>query len=109
MIITVKATKTDWSKPIYTLDIDGVSYGFKHDDSRILTDTTWSQTGGIFARYPEVDFIRGDAKVSVDFGDAWDISEYVNPALEIQRRVALVHAAFDAVRESYERSFTVTI
>ena len=110
MIITVTVDKKDWSKPIYTLIIDGVYYEeFGYKSSRLLTDTIWADNGGIFSRYQEVDFMRGDTKVVVDFGGSWEPSEYSNPALEIARRVAIVNAAFDEVRESYERSYTVTL
>ena len=107
--VTVKVSKTDWKSPEYSLSIDGVSYDFRHAASRILTDTEHEDDLGIFSRYQEVDFMRGDTKVVVDFGSPWDPSRYENPALEIARRVNLVNAAFDEVRENYERSYTVTL
>ena len=108
MQVTVKAIKTDWQKPVYSLEIDGIPHDWSPDASKILTRS--SGYGGIFtASIGIIPFTRDDATVIVDFGDPWDPSEYSNPALEIQRRVALVDETFELVRESYQRSFTVTL
>ena len=112
MIVTVTVVKTDWEKPEYSLSIDWVYYeamGYKASYILVGAECS-SDSNGIFSSFcSEPIFRRDDTTVSVDFGDTWDPSRYDNPALEIQRRVALVDAAFEAVRESYERSYTVTI
>jgi hypothetical protein len=109
--VTVTATKSDWEAPIYTLWIDGSESDFDERASRLLTETTKEYYfKGIFNRTTTWSkFCREDTEVSVDFGDIWDVDNYENPAIEIQRRVALVADAFEEARESYEKSWTVTI
>ena len=110
MIVTVTVVKTDWQKPVYSLEIDGVDYDFRYEASLLLTDTVWGDGDGIFCpRYRKVHFRREESTVKVDFGSPWDPNEYYDPSQEIARRVALVNAAFAEVRESYERSYTVTL
>ena len=109
MNVTITASKTDWESPEYSLSIDGVSYDFRYEASRLLTSVDWEEGAGIFASYSEAEFSRGDTHVWVHFGSPWEPGDYANPASEIARRVALVHDAFAEARESYERSYTVTI
>jgi hypothetical protein len=108
--VTVTVTKSDWENPSYALEIDGISYAWRHEASRALTATDYESGDGIFHRDEEtVEFTREATKVYVDFGAPWDPSAYLDPAREIACRVALVAAAFESVRSSYERSWTVTI
>jgi hypothetical protein len=114
--VTVTVTKSDWENPRFSLAIEGEYYEFRHDASRILTQTNYEEEDGIFSReiasYRDdfiFEFTRDDTCVLVDFGAPWSPTEYDNPALEIQRRVNLVNEAFNAARESYERSWSVTI
>jgi hypothetical protein len=108
--VTVTAIKTDWARAEYSLVIDGVEFDFDRSASQTLTDTTSAHGHIIFdSRNQNLCFWRQDTHVWVDFGSAWIIENYADPAIEIQRRVALVDAAFEAVRKSYEKSWTVTI
>ena len=108
--ITVTCIKTDWAEAEYSLEIDGISYAWRHEASRALTATDYESGDGIFHRDEEtVEFTREATKVYVDFGAPWDPSAYLDPAREIACRVALVAAAFESVRSSYERTYTVTI
>jgi hypothetical protein len=110
--LTVKKAKENWHKPEFTLLLHGdeeVSFNF--ETSRRLTETISESQRGIFSYglTSKVEFRRGDTWVTVDFGSAWDIESYENPALEIKRRIELVDAAFDAVKQNYEKSWTVTL
>ena len=108
--ITVTCIKTDWAEAEYSLEIDGKPYAWRHEASRLLTKTDYEQGDGIFNRDEEtVEFTREATKVYVDFGAPWNLCWYLDPAREIACRVALVAAAFESVRSSYERSWTVTI
>lgn len=111
MQVTVKVSKTDWMDPIFSLAIDGISHLWGASASEALTGASTPNGLGIFhATIGIIPFKRGDTTVIVDFGDnGWFPEDYDNPAAEIARRVNLVHDAFEAVRETYERSFTVTI
>jgi hypothetical protein len=111
MQVTVTVTKTDWSNPVYSLEIDNEQYTFKSSASWVLTEAfCTSDSLGIFSAFSsEPSFRRDDTIVSVDFGDTWYVTQYPNPAQEIARRVCLVREAFEDARESYERTYTVTI
>lgn len=109
MTVKVTATKADWASPQYELEIDGRVFEFRHEASRLLTKTDYESSHGIFSLDEVVEFTKISTNVYVDFGDVWDPAGYPNPAEEIARRVLLVREAFEAVRESYEHSWTVTI
>jgi hypothetical protein len=108
--LTVKETKEDWCKSEFTLLLhsDEQVY-FNCQTSRRLTETTNESNRGIFSSRPTAEFLRGDTWVTVDFGSDWNIESYENPALEIKRRIELVDAAFNAVKQSYEKNWTVTL
>ncbi|MCA2595946.1 MAG: hypothetical protein IM526_12795 [Microcystis sp. M38BS1] len=113
MQVEVKAIKADLKKVKYDLVIDQQDYPFNGkavNASRTLTNTSNEDGRGIFNDVDiSVWFIRDDVRVYVDFGSAWNIETYENPALEIKRRVELVNAAFEEVKESWEKSWTVEI
>jgi hypothetical protein len=107
--IEVTAEKTDWSAPKYSLTVDGELCEFDFNSSRKITNTQAHAMEGIFTNLANctIKFKRDDTEVRVEFGCAWDISSFENPALEIRRRIALVNDAFDAVKESYTKSWSV--
>jgi hypothetical protein len=115
--ITVVATKTDWAEAEYIISIDGAEADGNdgYDDTLDATSEYLSQSSscyseGIFNSVcNRVKFTRDATSVLVDFESPWDYSKYANPAQEIARRVRLVNEAFEAVRDSYERTYTVTI
>lgn len=109
--ITVTCIKTDWANPVYSLEIDDMQHKFNASASWALTEAICdSDELGMFSGFDsEPVFRRDDTVVAVDFGDSWYVCQYPNPAQEIARRVGLVNEAFEAVRESYEKSWTVTI
>jgi hypothetical protein len=111
MNVTVTATKSDWSKAEYTLFINGEECDFDERASQLLTETFKQYYyRGIFNTSTQGSkFGREDTEVWVDFGAVWDTDDYMDPAQEIARRVALVTQAFEEARESYEKSWTVTI
>lgn len=110
MIITVKETKNEWSKPQFTLFIDDEQIEWNHWGSRRLTATVDEEGNGIFnTENFIVDFKREDTWISVDFGTEWSITSYSDPAREIKRRVRLVNREFEAVSTSYEKVWTVKL
>jgi len=110
MKVEVKCEKTDWNNPEYTLILDGEVPKCKRSGSNTLVKATNPFGRGVFTEDEEiVSFIRGNTRVEVNFGTPWDISAYENPALEIARRVSLVNAAFEAVKENYTSTWTVEI
>lgn len=115
MKLTVTKIKEDGVNPKFELTIDGkcistdlINYVFLYKISRKLTDTSNESGNGIFgAGYCEQRFHRNDTSVTVDFGNGWDVNKFTNPTLEIKRRVDLVQAAFNKVKETYKQSWTV--
>ena len=122
-IITIEVTLevANWENPRYTLTVNGDNRIFNRRASHRLTNTHGDFLNGIFTTKGDADwgktfsngtivkFLRGDTEVEVDFGDFWEPSAYENPALEIKRRVQAVNAAFDAVKETYTKVWTVDL
>ena len=109
MIITVKATKNEWSKPQFTLFIDDEQSEWNCFSSRKLTRTVYEDGNGIFNNSEIVKFRRVDTWITVDFGSVWNIEDYSNPAVEIKRRLQLVETAFEAVSLTYKKVWTVKL
>jgi hypothetical protein len=112
MKIEVTVSKIDWNKPTLTLTVNGeIQDSYYLYNSRKITNTQEHNWLGIFTTCTSkpVWFVRGDTQVTVDFGGAWELSSHANPASEIARRIALVNTAFDEVKESYSKSWTISI
>jgi hypothetical protein len=108
--ITVTSIKSDWDAPEYYIYIDGVgSYDYEQLSNLLTQSSSNYVTGMLNTKYHIVEFTRNSTTVEVDFGTTWGYSKYENPAAEIARRVCLVRDAFEVARESYEKSWTVTI
>lgn len=108
MEVTVTLNKVDWNAPEYTLTVDGKTLSFSHCYE--ITGTDRYDGAGIFCPYAcKRRFWRDATQVTVDFGAAWEIEKYDNPATEIQRRVKIVNAAFEEVRANYTKSWTVSV
>jgi hypothetical protein len=110
MTVTVEMTKTTWGNPKYSIVINGEEMSMEFQASRKLTQTCGEDGQGIFdTEESYIEFKKGNTWVAVNFGDAWDIAEYSNPALEIDRRVNLVNKAFIQAADDRNESLAVTL